>query len=1013
MTLERILLSTAAITAISLAIPAYAQTTDADNEVAQVPSESLLDLDEDSSDEIVVTGSRIRRSEFNSATPVQVIATESTELRGLLTASEILQSSSIAAGSGQINDTFTGFVTDGGAGVNTLSLRGLGAQRTLVLLNGRRVGPAGVSGRVGPVDLNIIPNTVINRFEILKDGASSIYGSDAVAGVANIITEVDDGFQIGATANVSEDGGGETASMWGSYGKTADLWSFSISGEYQRREELNIGDRPGLACPEDRYFALDANGEPTTDRSDAIDPRTGEFKCYNSLEGYLQTFFPLDAPFGVGGSFFGSRTFDPAGTSPIPGFRFIPFEERSFDDPRELETDAISPSQTFTLFSEFSYTPSNFDNLEVYVEGLFSRRESEQENFRQLFPFISADSPVNPINSSVLNGPFDYGVRFGLPPNAVVGPLDGLRIRPIVLIPFNSSQNVNYARGVAGIRGVFDQGGLFGGWNYDLNVIHSSSQGEYFQDVVPQDRLEAGIGTRQSDGAFIGVCGPTAPAGCIPFQLAEQSRLQDGAFSQAELDYFFQTDRGETEFTQTIVEGVITGDLFDVPAGTAGIALGASVRYDAIDDVPGIVSRNANSFQLASANPTEGKDRVTEAFAEIEIPLLANETFAEELTLNASGRLSSYKSVGGAETYKLGLNWAVNNTLRFRATHGTSFRAPALYELFLAEQTAFLQQNQVDPCIRYGVPGEDGNIDTPQVVQDNCAADGLAPDYEGVGSSARLSRSGGIGSLRPETSEANSLGVILTPAGTGLSLSVDYFEIDVEDQITSSAAGVVGQCYRDPQFRSISGFCDLFERELDPNASNFGQITFINADYRNIISRKTKGFDITGLYEREFTFGDLAIDGQWTYTDSDVRALFPDDIDQLTGIDGEPDWVGITTARFTRDDWTGAVTVNYTSGTDNFGFDGEDNRVTTFYSGPSATVTKVDDFITVDASLRKEWDTLTVIVGAQNIFEELPSRISDADDLGSPTRFGNYPFSSQYVDGYIGRQFFIRVDKTF
>ncbi|WP_409432784.1 TonB-dependent receptor plug domain-containing protein [Litorimonas sp. RW-G-Af-16] len=1009
---DTLMRTTALLSMIAIAAPAYAQDAPQPTE-APTETVDLLDLSDEASDEVVVTGSRIRRNEFTAATPVQVITTERSKLSGLLSASEILQGSSVAAGSGQINDTFTGFVVNGGAGVNTLSLRGLGAQRTLVLLNGRRVGPSGVSGTVSAVDLNIIPNSVVNRFEILKDGASSIYGSDAVAGVANIITSIDEGFNFGATANVSEDGGGESSALWGSWGKTTDLLAFSISGEYQRREELNIGDRPNLACPEDRYFALDDQGNPTNERTDAIDPRTGEFKCYNSLEGYLQTFFPASAAFGVGGSFFGSRTYDPAGTSPVEGFRFIPFQERSFDDPRQLETDAISPTETFTIFSELSHSPTQFENLEVYAEVLFNRRESRQENYRQLFPFISAESPVNPLNNTVFGGPFDYGPLFGLAPGQFIADLQGLDVRPIVLIPFNSRQEVNYLRGVGGIRGTFADGGFMGGWGYDLNLAHSTSSGTYYQDVVPQDRLEAGIGTRQNGIEFIGVCGPTAPAGCIPFNLAAPGQLQDGAFTAAEQDYFFQEDKGETSFNQTIIEGVVTGDLFDVPYGTVGIALGASARFDKIDDIPGATSRAANSFQLASANRTKGDDSVYEIFGEVEVPLLAKKPLVEELTLNASGRISDYKSVGTAETYKLGLNWAVNNTIRFRGTHGTSFRAPALYELFLAEQTAFLQQTSIDPCIRYGVAGEDGQINTPQTVQDNCAADGLAPDFAGAGSSARLTRSGGLGNLRPETSEANSVGVILTPEGTGLSLSVDYFEIEVDDQITSTAAGVIGQCYRDPEFRSGSGFCDLFTRVLDPNAQNFGSITDVNADYRNIVSQKTKGLDFTGRYEKEFTFGDFAIDAQWTYTDSDRLELFADDVDQLTGLAGEPDWVGTTQARFTKGDWTGALTMNYVSGTDNFGFDGEDGRIDTFYSGPSATFSDVDEFVTFDASIRKEWDTMTLIVGSQNIFNEEPSLISDADDLGSPSRFGNYPFSSQYINGYIGRQFFVRLDKEF
>jgi iron complex outermembrane receptor protein len=139
-------------------------------------------------EEIVVTGSRIRRDEFTSASPVQVIDMEMSTLAGLIDTTEILQGSTVAANSSQINNLLGGFVVNGGPGVNTLDLRGLGANKTLVLLNGRRLNPAGTRGTVAAVDLNTLPASVIQRVEILKDGASSVYGSDAVTGVVNIIT---------------------------------------------------------------------------------------------------------------------------------------------------------------------------------------------------------------------------------------------------------------------------------------------------------------------------------------------------------------------------------------------------------------------------------------------------------------------------------------------------------------------------------------------------------------------------------------------------------------------------------------------------------------------------------------------------------------------------------------------------------------------------------------------------------------------------------------------------------
>jgi iron complex outermembrane receptor protein len=199
--------------------------------------------------EVVVTGSRIKTTTFNSPDPLTVITAEQAELSGGVDTAQILQLSAVAANAQQINNYFTGFVTTGGPGANTLSLRGLGSDRTLFLIDGQRLGPAGVGGTVGPIDLNVIPESMIDRIEILKDGASSIYGSDAVAGVVNIITKTDqDGGQIHAFANPSQGGGGEIYQINGSWGKTFDKGYISVGFDYYRQDELKLSQRSWLTA---------------------------------------------------------------------------------------------------------------------------------------------------------------------------------------------------------------------------------------------------------------------------------------------------------------------------------------------------------------------------------------------------------------------------------------------------------------------------------------------------------------------------------------------------------------------------------------------------------------------------------------------------------------------------------------------------------------------------------------------------------------------------------------------
>ena len=258
--------------ALAVATPSvsFAQTTP--------PASTQSDDDDDDTEveALVVTGSRIKRSEFSSAAPVQVITAEQSSLEGLVDTTEILQQSTVASGSFQWNNQLTGFITSGGPGGNSVSLRGLGEQRTLVLLNGRRAGPAGVSGRVGPFDLNVIPSSLIERVEILKDGASSIYGSDAVAGVVNLITKTNlDGFEMNVYGNQSFEGGGEQFRINGAWGTTFDRGYLNAALDYYELKELTRGDRDDTGCAAD-YLVNPATGA----RVDHLG-LDGQYKCYN------------------------------------------------------------------------------------------------------------------------------------------------------------------------------------------------------------------------------------------------------------------------------------------------------------------------------------------------------------------------------------------------------------------------------------------------------------------------------------------------------------------------------------------------------------------------------------------------------------------------------------------------------------------------------------------------------------------------------------------------------------
>src|SRR6185436_5342127 len=364
---------------------------------------------------VVITGSRIARNEFTSTAPIQVITAEASTLEGLVDTAEILQGSSIAEGSVQFNNTFGNFVIEGGPGINSISLRGLGAQRSLVLLNGQRPGPAGARGQVGAFDLNVVPDSIISRAEILKDGASSIYGSDAVAGVVNIITRTSvDRPELTIQYNATEGGGGNTLQVNGAIGFDLFGGNVILAAEYEDRDPLKWGDRRNLAGAQDLIY--DPNTGQRIDRVDlSILRGTSLGNCPNNL--YHNTVIHantgnryIPSPDGVTiGPFPGyrprtNRTYDCnltiAGTQRPPNCggtlpaayaanNFNAYYEDVLNSPKFADGYAISAVQRTSLYGKADFNLDFFGGIDWTTEVLATRREFEQKAWRQFFPLIT------------------------------------------------------------------------------------------------------------------------------------------------------------------------------------------------------------------------------------------------------------------------------------------------------------------------------------------------------------------------------------------------------------------------------------------------------------------------------------------------------------------------------------------------------------------------------------------------------------------------------------------------
>ena len=532
-------------------------------------------------DRVVVTGSRIARDAFTSTAPIQVITAENSTLEGLVDTAELLQGSSIANGSLQLNNQFGGFVVEGGPGINSISLRGLGAQRSLVLLNGQRPGPAGVRGQVAAFDLQVIPDSIISRIEILKDGASSVYGSDAVAGVANIITRSSiDSPELNVQYNATEDGGGNTLQINGALGFDLFGGNIMLAAEYEVRDPLKFGDRKYLACAQD--LAYDATTGRRIDRQDrSILGGTSLGGC-TSGNIYFNTV--IDA---VGGTRYIPS---PQGTTvgPFPGYRprtnqsydcnpgvagtqrpatggcaagqgGVAYYEDVLNDPRFLDSDAVAGVDRLSAYGKADFQLDMLGGIDWTTEALFTRREYDSHRVRQFFPQIAN------------NAGYDVPGLFSTPTVgfAASGPF---RVaQPITIWPSDNSVDVDYYYVNSGLTGDF----VLPGWTWSLNASYSSSDGEYRGNQILKETAGDWNYVSPSDGLYHG-------PNYNPFDPAFLS----GNYSQAVYDLLSDESVGTTTYTQTMVSGVVTGDLFELPAGPLGIAVGAEWRTFEIDDTP-------------------------------------------------------------------------------------------------------------------------------------------------------------------------------------------------------------------------------------------------------------------------------------------------------------------------------------------------------------------------------------------------------------------------------------------
>jgi len=553
---------------LSLSTPTYlfAQSDDNQNQQNQnveAEDESDDQNEEESDDEVVdfepvvATGSRLLRSTYESLSPLQVITAQESREVGQIDAADIVQNATASTGQ-QIDLTFSGFVLDNGPGARTASFRGLGAGRTLVLLNGRRIAPSGVEGSPTAPDLNLIPGGLVQQYDFLLDGSSSIYGSDAVAGVLNAVLRKDfTGWEVDYNVTLPEQSGGDEHRLNITWGKNFDRGFIGFGAEVYDLEAIRYNQREWTDhCPEQRE--VDENGNIRSIDLEAPRERLMDFgPCkFQGLVGRVivpesgSVYYTPGFSNGGWGNFSESAIFglpidtDGDGTADVGSFIDYSLYDHETDATLFLELK----TQNVMTYGEYTFEGEN--NITPYFEALYSRRDTFQDSGQpQFFPVVPADNPYNICNPNGLNG-FDCGLaydalfsnpaviqavmdRFGCDPSPggscdqTVGALGPQTAQPVIAIDGDRDQTsttVEQTRLVFGMRGDLPQlsWGSMSNWVFDSYLSYQKSKGVSSRRGIRDDRLDYSLSTSRIDPATGNViCGNND--GCVPVNLFASS----------------------------------------------------------------------------------------------------------------------------------------------------------------------------------------------------------------------------------------------------------------------------------------------------------------------------------------------------------------------------------------------------------------------------------------------------------------------------------------------------------
>jgi len=830
LTAVRYALYTGVASAAFVAAPAFAQ--------GEAGSEKL--------ETVVVTGSRIRKVDIETEQPVLTITRADIEKTGFQSVADILQNVS-AMGTPPLSRAAP-LSAGENAGGTFISMRNLGAQRTLVLLNGKRLGIS----TSGLSDISTIPAVSVERIEVLKDGASAIYGSDAIAGVVNIITRTNYN-GAAASAYYGEYGQGDGAITKGDMvmGFGGDKGSVTIAAEWTKEDVVRARDRGFSAFPQSDLHP---------DRSWTPVGQFGGFvvNAANPVAGFANGNYILRA----GGDPYNRADYRLQNTNS---------EQTADKSNTNQQTDLRTPLEQKNLYVDGVYNITDWMRFRTNL--MYSNRFSERTvagypmqgaAFPQTRPGISVDSYYNPVGS--------WHAPAGTTPQGITS-----WWRRSWEIPRVSDSQLDTYRFSGAFEGSFELGDRYFDW--DVSYLHNENR--LVQKTFGNwnlGRTQAAVGPSFLNATGRVQCGtPTAPIGfdvCVPFNpFLEFGRAGDGGlFNNEELqNHLFQTEHNTGRTRTTVYAANLAGLAFVLPAGDMGFAVGYERRKEKGEFTPDALAATAGSTNLAS-NPTSGEYNVDEVYLELNVPILADLPFANELTINAATRYSDYDTFGDTLNSKFGFKWKPIESLMFRGTWAEGFRAPTIADLYGGGSQTF--SFYTDPCDTvFGA-----SRDATSATRARCVAE-LGPT---IGNSLRQLQQGFVPStsaapqtpvaffsssgnpdLTPEFSTSKTVGFVYSPSFVeGLNVGIDWWQINIENTIVVDAPGtILSDCYT----QGIASRCVGFTR--DPAAGWVDSFRFGN---RNAGYREIEGWDLDVSYRLPTdSWGNFMFSWQTTYTSRD------------------------------------------------------------------------------------------------------------------------------------------------